>query len=544
MASHVVVIDSTARRHTIKCTPTKHLSDILQEACGKFGVDANQYSLKHNDKPIDLSRTIRLSGLLNGAKLSLVQASRSPSVVNVALQLPEARLTDKFPSDTPLWQVLRRFEDGTAGNASGAKTNHNFTQRAVPVTTGGTSGSGHLNYEMPVVNIMGRELATFLDLQKTLAQLGFNGGSCLLRLSYRDSGQPMSEAMEQITQYFKSIEPAAAATGTTDTHGAHGKDVGEAQSTMDVDTANELDNIAGERVTADNRTTESTLASPETSAPFASPSPGIADSPMPDFDTPTPGDAPPPYAPPPYAPTSSLSRPPPSSNIAIFAPPTSTTSHTLAGSTYDEADYLPTIDHAQLHQARLASESRNRKLLSDSELAAASQARLETLSKIKEVVVRIRFPDQSMAQRPFGQSSSVADVYAMCREVMEHGDERFEVRVPAVGAAGRPSGMSALSETGQEGQKKLIKDLGWQGRVLVTVVWAEGVAKEVKEAPSLKQQYRAVAEEIKLPVVDEQGTGKGGKTVVEEGVKKDDKPKKSVDKESKMRGLLKGLSKK
>jgi len=46
MASHVVVIDSTARRHTIKCTPMKHLSDILQEACAKFGVNPDQYALK------------------------------------------------------------------------------------------------------------------------------------------------------------------------------------------------------------------------------------------------------------------------------------------------------------------------------------------------------------------------------------------------------------------------------------------------------------------------------------------------------------------
>jgi len=45
-ASHVVVIDSTARRATVKTTPNKHLSDILEEACSKLGVSATQYGLK------------------------------------------------------------------------------------------------------------------------------------------------------------------------------------------------------------------------------------------------------------------------------------------------------------------------------------------------------------------------------------------------------------------------------------------------------------------------------------------------------------------
>ena len=46
MSSHVVVLDSTARRATIKTTPGKHLADILQEACSKLGADASQYGLK------------------------------------------------------------------------------------------------------------------------------------------------------------------------------------------------------------------------------------------------------------------------------------------------------------------------------------------------------------------------------------------------------------------------------------------------------------------------------------------------------------------
>jgi tether containing UBX domain for GLUT4 len=46
MASHVVVIDSTARRAVIKVSPTKHISDVLEEACAKLGAKASQYGLK------------------------------------------------------------------------------------------------------------------------------------------------------------------------------------------------------------------------------------------------------------------------------------------------------------------------------------------------------------------------------------------------------------------------------------------------------------------------------------------------------------------
>lgn len=46
MSSHVVVIDSTARRATIKTTPGKFLTDVLREACAKLGADPSQYGLK------------------------------------------------------------------------------------------------------------------------------------------------------------------------------------------------------------------------------------------------------------------------------------------------------------------------------------------------------------------------------------------------------------------------------------------------------------------------------------------------------------------
>lgn len=47
MSSHVVVIDTTFRRTTIKVTPGKFLTDVLEEACGKLGLKASNYGLKY-----------------------------------------------------------------------------------------------------------------------------------------------------------------------------------------------------------------------------------------------------------------------------------------------------------------------------------------------------------------------------------------------------------------------------------------------------------------------------------------------------------------
>lgn len=47
MSAHVVVIDATAKRATIKTTPGKYLTDILQEACLKLGYNPSQYGLKY-----------------------------------------------------------------------------------------------------------------------------------------------------------------------------------------------------------------------------------------------------------------------------------------------------------------------------------------------------------------------------------------------------------------------------------------------------------------------------------------------------------------
>lgn len=46
MSSHVVVIDSTARRAIVKTEPGMYISDILEMGCKKLGMKSEKYILK------------------------------------------------------------------------------------------------------------------------------------------------------------------------------------------------------------------------------------------------------------------------------------------------------------------------------------------------------------------------------------------------------------------------------------------------------------------------------------------------------------------
>ncbi len=243
--------------------------------------------VSHNNKLIDLSRTVRLSGLSSGAKLELVLLSRSPSAVSVALQLPPSevrpgdddapngRLVDKFVSTTTLWHVLRRFESaappppsaagstGSGGSGGSGRRSRNFTARGVPrMNTSGAaadgeqigsegagSGSGRLYYETPVLQYMGRELATFAHLQKSLAELGLTSGTALLRLSFRPTAQPLEEAMSEIERYFHSATGSSSSGGGGGgASGAHAGSAGSAESVPDAGNADAmmpLDDVGG-----------------------------------------------------------------------------------------------------------------------------------------------------------------------------------------------------------------------------------------------------------------------------------------------------------
>ena len=412
---------------------------------------------RNNNKQVDLSRTVRLSGLSSGAKLELVQLSKSTGVVSVALQIPESeaqdvpngRLSDKFPSSTTLWLILRKFEAGVAG-ASG--TTRNLTQRGAASTDVGNTGSGRLYYQTPVIQVMGRELSSFTDLQKTLGQLGFNSGTTLLRLSFRTSDTPLEEAMEQIGQYFKDTEgPDEVSTSKSSTS--------EAPSPFPHEEP--MPSEPTER--------------PESSAIIESSSQSAATS------TDPPSNA---------TPLTTSGR-----SLQIFAPPTRTTP-SAALTDHNPNDYVPSIEHAQTHQRHLSQSTKNTRLLTDAELATQAAEQAEKLAAVKDVEIKIRFPDESAVSTRFGQTETGANLYAFVRDCLEKRwqSEAFVLRNP-----GQKGQTIAVPDTTG---KRLIQDLGLKGRVLVVFGWTADSSMTARgEKKVLKADLRAQAQALKVEEV-------------------------------------------
>jgi tether containing UBX domain for GLUT4 len=481
MASHVFVVDGRVRKARIQTNQTTYLSDVLEQGCKKLGLKPEQFVLKyvpqetsigikvltgycrHNGKTIDLSRTMRLSGLPSGAQLDLVQASRSPTVISVALQLPEnRRLTNKFPSTTSLWQILRVFE---------TSEKLNFTERAVSPTT--NSGTGRLFYETPILNVLNRELSSFVDLQKTLSQLGVTSGSVLLRLSFKNSQRPLEEAMQDISQYFKS-------------------------DTVDIATATPIPPTPRK---ADVESTEATPAEPNVIDQISSSGQGespVAESkapPVTDSISPKPIIPEEAFHPPDSAPSEPSTSKAPLS-LTVYAPPTNTTTSTTTP--FNEADYIPTVEHAQSHQSRLQASTRNTRLLSDAELAKAAHAKAAAAAAVVSVRVRIRCPDLSMLETTFqrGEASAHA-LYALVRGHMRRPEAAFELRYVSQEHGAQ------LVTLKEDLSKDLIANLGWRGNVLVSMVWGENVPPGTRQAPVLREDTMRAAKSVSATVPEE-----------------------------------------
>ena len=423
---------------------------------------------------MDLSLTIRLSGISSGAKLELVLVSRSPSVVSVALQLPESestgitngRLVDKFPSNTTLWLMLRQFESG----ASGGTGTKNFTQQGVPHTEGGSIGAGRLFYLTPVLQVIGRELSSFEDLQKTLGQLGINSGTALLRLSFRSTDTPLEEAMENITSYFKSVEGDKSTGAITTTVGS-----GESTPQTSPDISEELQRLkAPHDPTENSKPTDlidregGNVSSNQSTSSLASPISGSSQR-----------------------------------AVSVFAAPSSTVPQ-AARQAFNEADYEPTIDHAKRHQARLANSTRNQRLPTDKEIATQQEMKAQKSAEIKDIRIKIRFPDQSSVVMTFSNHETAENLHDAVRGMLEHETESFLLSFTA------PGGPKIIP---RDSKDELIGKFGMKGSTLVNFFWDEGASAIARSGNVLNQIYAEQAQDIVVKEVegvevdDERGSG-------------------------------------
>lgn len=415
----------------------------------------------------------------------------------MALQLPESegntRLTDKFPSTTTFWLVLRKFEAGVAGDGGSKR---NLTARGTPGTNDGDSGAGRIYYQTPVVQIMGRELSSFTDLQKTLAQLGFHSGSILLRLSFRTSAMPLEDAMAQIAEYFK------------DTEDVERPKEEQASDMIEPEAPPELEN-------QDHTPDETPIAAiePNQNVSREEDLPASENTFSDSSTNPT-------------RPTST-GRP-----IQIYSPPTSSTP-SAALTAYNPADYVPSIEHAKAHQRHLQDKSRNARLLSEAEIVEQETAETEKLKAINDVEIKIRFPDQSSAVSTFGQTDTGTDLYAFVRD--DCLDERWR---------GEKFALSYSSSKGwavvpDDSNKRLIQHLGLRGRVLVNFKWDESGGASVAAMGTkdvLKRERKQEAQALKSPELAHVTAAED-----EEGMKVDMGKKEEDSGEKRKKGMPKWL---
>ncbi|KAF5623200.1 UBX domain protein [Fusarium sp. NRRL 52700] len=466
MATNVVVIATDLRRATIKVNPGTYLIDVLEEACRRLNLSSDKYLVKYRQKTVDLSVPFRTSGLSPGAKLELVQKSKTPSAIQVALQVPQpegreipgGRLIQKFPSDLTIWKVLRQFESGEASNGR----NINITGRGIAQMSGDTgSGSGQLYYETPVLNIMGRELSTFVDFQKTLSQLGYNSGSVLIRLDYRKTDKTLYDAMTEIGQFFKDTED---------------EDLKAESPAAKVEIAAEQGARKPEeqvqRETQDSEMTDNQVEQTRGPAPVQQETgPKSANEDNMDIDSCQPGN--------PLAPINVFLAPSGSTPAAALAPAT-------------DADFAPTIAHAQLHQARLQGNSRNKRLLSDHELEEKAAAETARINAIKSVLVKVRFPDNTSSDWEVSPSHSGHFLYDAVRHVMAHNNHPFHLVLP---------GTKIVIKDDPSPSNGLMQAYKLSGRTLINLVWDDAVPSAVRKEPFLKANIAQKGQQIKVPEI-------------------------------------------
>lgn len=378
-----------------------------------------------------------------------------------AREIPGGRLIRKFPSDMTLWQVLRQFESGDAS----AGRNVNITARGVAGAV--TSGAGQLYYEMPVLNIMGRELAAFQDFQKTLSQLGHNSGNVLVRLSYRKTDQTLFEAMEQISQFFKHTDEQSKKEGTS----AAAKDEPQQESTEQREDTPMADAAA-----------QPPASSTESQAP-------LSQQQQPTDSSTTTGQS----TPQDLTPSSDSSQSKdPYQPVSVFLAPSGNVPAAALHASESESDFTPSIAHAQLHQARLQESSRNKRLLSDKEIEDKAAAEAARLAAIKSVLVKVRFPDNTSSDWQVGPRETGAFLYEAVRHVMADAQYPFHLVLP---------GGKTVIQDDASPKHGLIKGYKLSGRVLVNLVWDDVVPPQIRKQPFLKTTVAQQGQAVKVPEV-------------------------------------------
>lgn len=170
----VMILGLNGRRYSLKVTPNTSILQVLEEACLKQGVSPGDYDLKHGNKILDLSLSLRFANLPNNAMLELQPADkiRKEANVTVGVQLESGeRLMGDFSPSCSVWDVVYQC----------------LSQRENPER--GDNGS-----RVPFCVYMHQMMSEEEMREKTLRSLGLTRGNAVFRLLYREAEQLQQQA--------------------------------------------------------------------------------------------------------------------------------------------------------------------------------------------------------------------------------------------------------------------------------------------------------------------------------------------------------------
>lgn len=224
--------------------------------------------------------------------------------------------------------------------------------------------------------------------------------------------------------------------------------------------------------------------------------------------------------------------------ISVYLPP----SNSAPAASLEEEDpqtFEPSIDHAKAHQAAIARMTQNKRLLSDKELAEQAAAQEAALQEVKTVLIRVKYPDQSMIETEITADTTAKDLYAKVNATLASADAIGNFQLRFMGAKG-------MQELPDVANKRLVKSFGFKGKVLVTIIWSPSASAKVRKGPCLKPELMNVAKDLKVELGNQRKEGESAHKAAMEKKPRGaagGKGKNPADFENKMKKLL-GLGRK
>jgi len=167
MSGSLTVLCPNGHRVKVSTTPNMSLLTVKEIACSKKGYDPSVVELRQRGKKLDISSTVRFSGISNNATLDLEELSaeeverlkNTVENVSVCLQTETERYVEDFKSTTSLREIFAKWEQNVGERKEA---------------------------EVPVMVYMRQEIVGEDEMQRTsLRSLGLTKGRGLFRFFYK-----------------------------------------------------------------------------------------------------------------------------------------------------------------------------------------------------------------------------------------------------------------------------------------------------------------------------------------------------------------------